>query len=986
MRSEPAAASAAALLVVRAVLLAPILALTVGLAAPTAGAQAQVPAPADTLRVSIVYTGRSLGALGVRRAQDEHELLTEQANAEGAPFKLVSHMAWRAPGIVIFFPGQEPEGTELPFVLAERANAERLENVRALVSAGVLLLPDPWRPEPDLLAMLERNPRRMIDFPDLVETRVTVSRLRTPEDQRVVIVEEPGAVWPLDPAAWTVGEMNRVDVLESRLFELPLNLGQMAPRATLLRRIRGDAPAAGATTITVDLGHQRGDLDMRPVDRAHIDFTALRRLGYSAVVPFEFELALGAKALDSLRRAFPDLTLLAANVRARDSLLFTPSRLVSAGRLSVGLVGLVNARARERLPRAAANDFTFEAPREAARREVGRLRAAGANAIVVLSNLDAADNAVIAQEVAGVDAIVADMPVRWAPERTVTRVDLPERPYARPGAPALVARSAANGVAVGRLDLGFATRPGLPTPYLAAMVNEVEPVTDRTPPDTVMMREINALAVVARQPRGELMVPAFVDMADKHPELRTFDDVTRQGRMSQAMWESFIARLLRLRASAEVAVIRRLDQFPPLIGKLHENEVGAWLWTEDQVVVLDVLGSDLRAMLSADTRGELATSGIDLARGLVLGHRLDNQTYYRVATSDVLYEGARLRTFSRGRRVRRLFTIGADGELVPSDEGAALALKDFVVEQLRLIRAESRGSEQIDRIAELVAPGQPHVNMLSFTFLRPTLWVSLNQVSKSSGYSSVPESRVNTRNSWVVGTSGRFVATQGRGTSATDLGLSIAYARQGVPGPDSPPATETADDLKLDITFRPSEASGSRAQWRPFVRGVFDTEFTPTEDVVTKRMNPRQMALRATAGFLRIGSDVWRRLELGAAIENDLGEPNPQYGAQAIADLERRFGGSARVGSSSDLTYRMRNDFTYFVPSPGDTPRNLALRYNMVHEISVPLVDELSLSIAADFFFFQGKVRTNSTPGASMLLRVGLTYDRLWKPRYQPFF
>lgn len=82
----------------------------------------------------------------------------------------------------------------------------------------------------------------------------------------------------------------------------------------------------------------------------------------------------------------------------------------------------------------------------------------------------------------------------------------------------------------------------------------------------------------------------------------------------------------------------------------------------------------------------------------------------------------------------------------------------------------------------------------------------------------------------------------------------------------------------------------------------------------------------------------------------------------------------------------MRNDFTYFRPSPGDTPRNLARRYNMVHEISVPLVDELSLSVAADLFFFQGKVSTNRTPGASMMLRVGLTYDRLWKPRYQPFF
>ena len=91
------------------------------------GVPAAAQAPADTARVSVVYTGRSLGALGVRRAQDEHELLREQANAEHVPFKLVSDMAWRAPGIVILFQGQEPTGTELPFVLAERARAERID-------------------------------------------------------------------------------------------------------------------------------------------------------------------------------------------------------------------------------------------------------------------------------------------------------------------------------------------------------------------------------------------------------------------------------------------------------------------------------------------------------------------------------------------------------------------------------------------------------------------------------------------------------------------------------------------------------------------------------------------------------------------------------------------------------------------------------------------------------------------------------------------
>lgn len=938
----------------------------------------------DSLRVSVIYTGRSLGALGVRRAQDEHELLTEQAITEGLSFKLVSHLAWRAPGIVIFLPGQEPQGTELPAIIAERAKAERLDTLRALVSANVMLLQDPWRRSPDLMAMVERNPRRSTDFPDLVETRVTVSRLRTADDKRAYIVEQAGATWPSNPGAWTTGEMNRVDVGDSRLFELPLNLGQLGPRATLVRRLRAEAEPGASLVLTADLGHQMGNAELHRADRALLDFTALQRLGYTASVPFEFELSLGARALDSLHAKFPQIDLLAANVRTKNSSLFTTRRIVDAGAVRLGVLGLVNTRVRERLPRAAAADFTFESPTVAARREVAKLRAAGATAVVVLSNMDAADNAVVAQDVTGIDAIVADMPVRWAPEVTHVRVDLPDRPFARPGTPALVARSAANGLAVGRLDMQFKRVGDGTLPYLTTVEHRVEPVTDRVASDTALVREINAMATVAQPPRGELMIPAFVDLADRHPSLREYDAVAAQGRISKAMWEAFMARLLRASARTEVAVIRRLDQFPPLIGKLHENEIGAWLWTEDQIVVLDVLGADLRAMLRDDSRGELATSGIDMARGTVLGHSIDDQTYYRVATSDVLYEGARTRNFIRGRRVRRRFVIGPEGALDAASDGTVFALKDFVLDELRLIRASSRGTDHIDRVAALFSPDVPHVNLLSFTFVRPTLWVSLNQLAGGTGYGSVPESRVVAKNSWVAGVSGRFVLTHARQTTATDFGLRISYARQGVPGAGNPPATETSDDIKFDVTYRPSALSDTTRHWRPFIRGLFDTEFTPTVDPVTKMQNPHQMAVRASGGVLRVPSLVWRRAEFGLAMESDLGRPNFQYGVQSTVEMEKRFGG-ARPGGSGQLTYRMYNDFTYFLPSRSDTPRNLALRYNMVHELSVPLVDELSLSVAADLFFFKGKVAATRAPGASMQLRVGLTYDRLWKPRYQPF-
>lgn len=85
--------------------------------------------------------------------------------------------------------------------------------------------------------------------------------------------------------------------------------------------------------------------------------------------------------------------------------------------------------------------------------------------------------------------------------------------------------------------------------------------------------------------------------------------------------------------------------------------------------------------------------------------------------------------------------------------------------------------------------------------------------------------------------------------------------------------------------------TSSRGRLRPFARGLFDSEYTPTVNAVTNIANARQLAVRGSGGML----------------------------------------------------------------------------------------------IAADMFVFKGKVEATRHPATSVLLRVGVTYDRLWKPRYQPF-
>ena len=949
--------------------------------------QAQ-PSPHDQ-NFLIVYTGRSLGALGAIRSQKEHELITEQANTEGMPFKLVSHACWRAPGVTIFMPTNEPDGDELPTILSALPLAKRYHHVRAIRSNTGLLVQDPRRPSPNMLDMLLANPRSSYEFPDLEEVKVTLHMFFIKKDKPVIVVEEKDADWPNSPSQWDIGEINRIDIQKSgRLYELPINLGQIGPRSTLLKEVLSHT---GQTSeiLLADLGHRDGDFGVSREERAWIDYTAISSLGYSVVVPYQFELAQGASALKDLAREFPGIRFLASNITLKDTSIFEKHLIIEAAGIKIGLIALVDQTLLLNLPRQILEDYVFESPLEAAKREVTALMHAGTDAIIALSNQKPADNAMLAEKVEGIDAILADFHSRWTPENLITEVSLPNRSNSRPGPPSLVARSFDNGLGLGKLDMIFKPDSATGQLFLNKMKHSLVSVTDRIPADTTLTNEIKSGINLVERPRGDLMFPAFIDLVERNPKLQEVDETTRQGRISQEMWEEFVARLMRRSGPAEIAIIRKFPNFPPLIGKLHEKEVRNWLWSEDEVILFDMKGSDIRKLVENDPEGELVVSGIDITRGknpatgasyefwFVMDRFMNDEAYYRVASTDVVFEGVRGELFQlAARRVRRNLQISDDGLLISSKEDQSVSLRDFVLNELKRIRSLGKGEAHLDRIAQLLNPNPPYQKLISFDFDRPTVWASVNRKYRSEGFESVPESRVTSPNSWVVGVNGRFKATYDGPKTAMDVGLLLAYARQSTSSSDAKnQVTETMDDIKFDLTFR---KQGARNKFHPFFRSQFDTEFTSTVNPVTQQKNSRQLALRGILGFARPPGPKWRVMEAGAVMERDFGQGPLQFGLHA--GIQGRFA----LDRYRRLFYVFVNDVTYFFPATDDTESDLALKYNMVHEMLIPLVDELSLSVAADLFFFKGKVDSNSNLGMNMLLRVGLTYDRLWKPRFQP--
>ena len=153
-------------------------------------------------------------------------------------------------------------------------------------------------------------------------------------------------------------------------------------------------------------------------------------MGYTLVVPYELELALGASGLSELAKQYPSIQFIATNITDTDTTddLFLDHSIVTVDGITIGLFGVVDPDLQDVLGKSSLEDFSFESPLDTAERATEELRAAGVDAVIMLSNLHPRDNALVAREVEGIDAIVADLHVRWSPEDITTTVELPARP------------------------------------------------------------------------------------------------------------------------------------------------------------------------------------------------------------------------------------------------------------------------------------------------------------------------------------------------------------------------------------------------------------------------------------------------------------------------------------------------------------------------------------------------------------------------------
>jgi hypothetical protein len=88
---------------------------------------------------------------------------------------------------------------------------------------------------------------------------------------------------------------------------------------------------------------------------------------------------------------------------------------------------------------------------------------------------------------------------------------------------------------------------------------------------------------------------------------------------------------------------------------------------------------------------------------------------------------------------------------------------------------------------------------------------------------------------------------------------------------------------------------------------------------------------------------------------------------------------------ANNLKWTHDLDLRYFLPSANDNATSLGLIAQWITALNVSLTDNLALRLYADAYVFQGKLPSTSDVGASVILGVGLNYDRIWKPAYEGF-
>jgi hypothetical protein len=444
-------------------------------------------------------------------------------------------------------------------------------------------------------------------------------------------------------------------------------------------------------------------------------------------------------------------------------------------------------------------------------------------------------------------------------------------------------------------------------------------------------------------------------------------------RMTAEIWADLISNILLEAFDSEIALVEAPEDGIYVPGTWPRLLVYELFKQDDTLAIFYLNGDQLGRLLKLKGKNWIS-GGID-THHQVWGRPLQNGQYYRTLISSGLFNRPDVYQILKG--VPRHSELKNPYE--PSARPETLYLRNLLLSFFEQARREG---QLYAAVSERLQPRwQRKQSLFSVKLSDLQLNFSGYNALNNQSYTAVRETRVSSPDNLTYG--GRSKLSLIFDNEPLTLTQSVQARYESLSLRDEKTSqtkiTESQDDLlissEMQLHLFEFPAFGKDIQLIPYLEGLYDTEFTPTLQPDGKA-NPRQSELSGVAGLTIPGGPILKAFKTGLAVRRDFNVPdNLELGINLKLDHDYPLSSNLRWNNSLDLRY--------YLPGPRDNESSLGLITQWVSAVKLSLTDHLALRFFADAYLFQGKLPATSQLGASVILGVGLSYDRLWKPAYE---
>lgn len=650
--------------------------------------------------------------------------------------------------------------------------------------------------------------------------------------------------------------------------------------------------------------------------------------------------------VSAYRRERPDgVRFLSANLSAPDPV--EPEALFHLGGATVAVVGLTAPSAVLQL--GASTQFTIDEPVEALKKRVAVLRPQ-ADLIVVLSNLNEADNARVRAQVRGIDAIIASAD-EYRREDDNERGQTVFEEYRGPFASCLLVDHESDGIDRLEFLLGPKDSDGL----RRLEIRQTERPLDETVADRPDMPALSAADFAPST--GPVLIPSAQRVLGGERSLSPRD-----------FW-TLTSVALADRMKAEVGILPISDIGAPTPGDFREGEVRGWFAWDDTAVLLDMDGDDLldvvretrnEAWRPTPGRPQLAVGGVG-PKETVHGAKIDRSLSYRVVSSRLALNLAD--SYKGLGRVRR---VTPRGDLADATVGA------------------------LTRLAERKLPPERYAVLMEGDPLGDTpLWIvnfrdisvdyANTKVVRDDAFAVVPNSRINAFDNYSIGVTVRTDLDYRYRSHKWTNRFDLLYSEQRSRPPNEP---SVIDLLSNRVTFQSSLTERAGSFGPAWLSQSVGPSLGVQYEGEVKRRRPgarRRTTVSVLPGVEMYDGSVIQSLQLAGVLQRDysVDPARSNFGLYTRAQVQR----SLRLPAGVRAKVIGLVWYNYYFRRHDDLPSDLLHEGNASLKLNIPIWRDFALSPFVDFYFF--KLKERPLNGYSAMTGVSLSFSRLWKPQYE---